>query len=385
MLKIVFLVSSLSAGGAERVATQLCNAWVARGDQVTLIPTYSGGGKPFYKVSEGVELIYLADVVGVRNKHIWTYAKRIRALRDLIAKRSPDVVISFLPNVNVAAVLATALLGIPVIICERNDPSAERRESNRLLHTLPPRIAYRFADMLTVQTDSVARKVHDIYPGLRKVRTIPNPLPREVVAHRACNPSARKTLISMGRLVPQKQFDKLIDVFAEVAPDFVEWDLHIYGEGPHKDALQSQIERLQLAGRISLKGTTDKPWEVMAAADTFAMTSRYEGFPNVLLEAMGIGLPCVVFDCPSGPRQITNDGKDALLVPLNDYRAMTAALTRLMGDATLRVELGKQARASIYSRFELSKVLDLWDGLFAEVIPNWKDSITFSNACKNKM
>ncbi|TFV96559.1 glycosyltransferase family 4 protein [Oxalobacteraceae bacterium OM1] len=384
-MKIVFLVSSLTSGGAERVATQLCNAWAARGDRVTLIPTYSGGGRPFYAVSEAVELVYLADVVGVRNKRIWTYAKRLHALRDLIAQRSPDVVISFLPNVNVAAVLATALLKIPLIICERNDPSAERQERSGLLHALPMKLTYRFADMLTVQTEAVEHKVHGIYPGLRKVRTVANPLPKDIVTKRPGSPSPRRTLISMGRLVPQKQFDRLIDAFAEIAPRFDDWDVHIYGEGPDRDALQSRIGRLGLAERVRLKGATDTPWACMAAADAFAMTSKYEGFPNVLLEAMGVGLPCLAFDCPSGPRDITRDGQDALLVPLNDHSALVAALAWLLEDPAMRAQLGNQARTSVHSRFGLSKVIDCWDTLFDEVILNRAAPTARPRAMKNEM
>src|SRR5689334_6479056 len=105
-MKIILLTSSLNAGGAERVATVLCNAWAARGDTVTLIPTFSGGGTSFYEISDEVETIYLADVVRARRKTPWTYARRLAALRRLIQERDPDVVVSFLPNVNVAAILS---------------------------------------------------------------------------------------------------------------------------------------------------------------------------------------------------------------------------------------------------------------------------------------
>src|SRR6478735_11954498 len=104
-MKICLLVSSLGNGGAERVAATLCDAWVARGDRVTLIPTFSGGGTPYYPIGDAVELIYLADVVGTRRRNVFTHAFRAIALRRLVAERKPDVVVSFLPNVNVAAIL----------------------------------------------------------------------------------------------------------------------------------------------------------------------------------------------------------------------------------------------------------------------------------------
>lgn len=362
-MNICFLVSALNDGGAERVATTLCNAWAERGDAVTLIPTYSGRGTCFYTVSPAVELVCLADVVGVAGRGAWTYAKRLRALRCLISGRKPDVVISFLSNVNVAAILSCAFLRVPVIVCERVDPSFRYP----WLLTALCKATYRFADVLTVQTESVAGRTVNFYPGLRKVRSIPNPLPEAVAKLEPSRQGKRRILLSAGRLVPQKQPGRLLEAFAEAAPHFPEWDLHIYGDGPLRDELEQQAEATGARNRIVFNGATASLWEAMAGADAFAMVSRYEGFPNALLEAMGIGLPCVVFDCPSGPREITRNGEDALLVPLDDHNALVAALGKLMGSEDLRRTLGAQARESVRSRFSLSEVVHKWDRLFDEL------------------
>lgn len=363
-MKILLLVSSLDHGGTERVVTSLCNAWVERGDQVTLVPTYSGGGKPFFQVADAAELIYLADVVGVRKKGVLSYAQRIYALRQLIIDRDPDVIVSFLPNVNLAAILASAFLRIPLIICERSDPTSYPHEN--VIGTVC-KLTYRFADMLTVQTDSVAGKVEGLYPGMRNVRAVPNPLPDSVMSYRHTGGGERKVLLSLGRLSPEKQVDKLLDAFAEVAPLHPDWDLHIYGDGPQRAALDRQIHRLGLRGRAMLKGATKSPWKVMAGADIFLMTSKYEGFPNSLLEAMGVGLPCISFDCPSGPREISRDGQDAMLVSLDDQAGLVTAMERLMADERLRNDLGRQARESVCNRFSMPEVMQRWDCLFREV------------------
>lgn len=107
--------------------------------------------------------------------------------------------------------------------------------------------------------------------------------------------------------------------------------------------------------------------EELARAGAFVLTSEYEGFPNALLEAMAVGLPCVTFDCPSGPREISMDGQVALLVPLNDEQALGHALEQLMSDAVLRQPLGSQARASVIEHFTLNEVLEQWDLLFEDV------------------
>ncbi len=364
-MKILFLVSSLGSGGAERVATTLCNAWSARGDLVTLIPTYSGGGVPFYPLLEKVELVSLANVAGVGQKSFRTYARRLLTLRRLIRERRPDVIVSFLPNVNVAAILSTSFMDTPLIVCERNDPSTR---SGLDFWELACKLTYRFADMLTVQTDVVAAKARSLYPGVARLRVIPNPLSDGVLQHIVAAPGLRHTLLSLGRLAEQKQVDRLIAAFAELAPHFPDWDLHVYGDGPLRYMLEEQIKKSGMEGRVILKGKTSKPWQAMSNADAFAMTSGHEGFPNALLEAMAVGLACVATDCPSGPREITRNGTDALLIPPNDHHALVQALARIMGDATLRKTLGRQSRDSVSSRFGLDAVLAAWDRLFDEVI-----------------
>ncbi|WP_235548509.1 glycosyltransferase family 4 protein [Noviherbaspirillum sp. Root189] len=357
------LTSCLGRGGAERVASILCNAWAERGDEVSLIATFSGGGKAFYDISPSVETIFLADVVGSRQKNIGSYFHRLLTLRKLIAARKPDVVVSFLPNVNVAAIAATAMLGIPVVVCERSDPSAR---SPRDFWEMCCKATYRFADMLIVQTENVASKVTGIYPGLRAVRCIPNPLPPTILPLRKSG-GTRKILLSLGRLSPEKQVDQIIDAFAEVAGQASDWDLHIYGDGPEKPALAARIRRLGLQDRAFLKGATKESAKVMAGADAFMMASKYEGFPNALLEAMAAGLPCIAADCESGPREMTRNGKDALLVPVGNRAAMIEALSSLVDNAPLRMSLGGYARQSVLARYSLHSVLSAWDEVFAAV------------------
>lgn len=363
-MRIILLTSSLGAGGAERVATTLCNAWAARGDKVTLIPTFSGGGKPFYRLSDSVELIYLADVIHGWKTGLMGYPKRLAALRKLIAQRTPDVVVSFLPNVNVAAIVATAGLGVPLIICERSDPSVQPYTS---FWKLACRLSYRFADMLTVQTEAVAMKVPDFFPNVKRVRAVANPLPAELLGHSVSGAGARKVLLSMGRLSAEKQVSRVIAAFMHAASRFDDWDLHVYGDGPLRDTLAGQVLDLGLSKRIVFKGRTANPWDTMSAADAFVMASSYEGFPNALLEAMGVGLPCVTFDCPSGPREISDDGRNALLVPLNDDVALAEALVDVMRDEALRTSLGARARAAVHQKFSLPAIIEIWDRFFREL------------------
>lgn len=364
-MNILFLTSSLAAGGAERVAATLCNAWAERGDGVRLVPTYSGGGTPFYQLNTPVEIQYLSGLAGARGKSLRSYARRFSALRNLIRHGNVDVVISFLPNVNVAAVLAVAFTGVPVIISERRDPESQRASR---FWELACTLLYRFANAVVVQTDTVKASIGGLYPSLKYVVSIPNPLPGEILKKRRQEiATPRRVLLSLGRLSPEKQIDHIIRSFAGLAGEHAEWDLHIYGDGPARNGLEALAVQLGMSDRICFMGRTSEPWSVMESAAAFVMTSRFEGFPNALLEAMGIGLPCVAYDCPSGPREITRGGEDAMLVALNDERQLAEKLAQLMSDEALRLELGARARRSVIDRYQLDAVLRQWDGLFAQL------------------
>lgn len=365
-MNIIFLISSLSSGGAERVASTLCNDWASRGDTVTLIPTFSGGGQPFYVLDEKIELLYLSRLIGPASGRGKRYLSRLRTLRQLVRERKPDVVVSFLPNVNIAALAATAFSGVPCIVCERSDPSVQAIGA---VWRMAAKLFYRYADLVTVQTQAVAAGIGKVYGGLNNVSVIPNPLPGDLVHFQAdlVAPRARRTLLSLGRLSEEKGVDQIINAFATLIPQFPEWDLHIYGDGPERTALQRRIDRLGLNGRAHLLGRSSEPWQVMAKADAFVMASRYEGFPNALLEAMGVGLPCVAADCPSGPREISRDGLDAVLFKQGDAIGLVDALARLLGDKDERVVLGRRARDSVFERYSLAAVRENWDDLFSVV------------------
>lgn len=374
-MNIVLLVSSMGSGGAERVASTLVNAWAKRGDTVTLVVTYSGRGACFYPLADGVRLIYLADLAGPRRRGVRGYAARLSALRTLIRSRKPDVVVSFLTNVNLAAIMASAGLRVPVIVCEHNDPSADGRSR---FWRVACRLAYPHASLVTLLTENVVAPFRQMVPGMPRVAVMPNPLPDELFEVSATRPVAdaaqpgtstdcRRRLISVGRLHEQKQYDVLIAAFASLAGAFAHWDLWIWGDGPERAKLEAQIAAAGLAERVFLPGKTASPWTEMARSDVFALSSRFEGLPMALMEAMGLGVATIAFDCRSGPRELTRNGSDGLLIPAGDVHALELGLRRLFDDDALRAEFGRRAAHSIRERYSVSAVLRLWDAVFERV------------------
>lgn len=353
----------MEVGGAERVAATLCNQWSMIGHYVHLIPTYSGGGGVYgYRLNPSIKTQYLADLVGKNKSSIFSYITRFIALRKLIKASGADVVVSFLPNVNVASILTTRFTKIPLIVSERRDPSSQPMS---IFWEIACRLLYRYSNAVVVQTEGVRSNIHKLYPGLKKVTCIPNPLPDDLLHLRPTyNDGPRKVLLSLGRLSPEKQVDHIIRSFSKLAAQFGEWDLHVYGDGPSRQELERLTESLNLNTRIVFKGRTNDPWGVISQADAFVMTSRFEGFPNALLESMAMGLPCISYDCPSGPRDISRQGVDALLVPPQDEEQLLHQMTRLLNDEKLRHDLGERARASVIERYKPEVILRQWDALF---------------------
>jgi glycosyltransferase involved in cell wall biosynthesis len=365
-MKIFLVVSAMEDGGAERVAATLVNAWAERGDSVTLVATYSGRGTCTYPLSGKVRLVYLADHPNCKGRTLRAYFARIRTLRALIRDCRPDVVVSFLTNVNISTLLASRGLGVPVIASEHNNPLADGRPA---LLRLVCRFLYPHADAVTLLTRGVVKRFKEMVPGIRNLVVLPNPLPNELLMQKRqpVDTTKRRRLIALGRFNEVKQFDVLINAFSALSQQFQDWDLWIWGEGSERARLEGLVAELGLGERVFLPGRTLTPWVEMGRAQAFVLPSRFEGLPMVLMEAMALGLPCLSFDCPSGPRELTDDGHAGLLIPLGDARTLAEALRLLLTDESLREELGKRAAVSIRERYSLQKIMLIWDELFARL------------------
>jgi glycosyltransferase involved in cell wall biosynthesis len=196
------------------------------------------------------------------------------------------------------------------------------------------------------------------------VHVVPNPVDVEALGTDGARelPIAPRTLVAMGRLARQKGFDVLLDAFARCAPAHPEWKLLILGEGEERTRLEAQVRALGLDGRVQLPGRVQRPGAILRRAELFVLPSRWEGFPNALLEAMACGVAAIAADCPSGPRDIVRPGVDGVLVPPEDPAALAAALDRLLTDGEERRRLAARA-PEVRERFGLPQVMARWDAL----------------------
>lgn len=339
-MHVAFVLSALQAGGAERVVAQISREAVARGWTVTII-TFERPGDPIYhSLDSGVRFRRLALPVGARGLGAITLqARRIAALRRLFRREAYDAVYSYLTKVNTLVLLGGLGLSVPIIVSERNNPARQRMSP---LWTLALRFAYRRADAIVMQTE----RSKALLPAKVRARAvvIPNPVEQ---AHGAALDRAPRGLVAVGRLTHQKGFDLLIDAMVPLTRDHSDWRLLVWGEGPDRDALDRQIRDLELEQHVDLCGVSATPGAWTGSGEIFVLSSRYEGWPNVLAEAMAAGMAVVAFDCPFGPAELIRHEETGILVAPEDGAALSAAIGRLIRDPALRASLGSAASASI--------------------------------------
>ena len=352
-MHIALAITSLGGGGAEKVMCWLANSFVRKGHAVSLI-TLRGVSEDRYALDSRVRRLVVADVPA--ENRVTRNIERARGIRRVIRLVRPDVVLSFIDQLNVTVLIAAYGLGVPVVVAERSDPSMHRIGATFQALRLG---SYHAARSVVVQTETVQQWFSRRGLGAR-IEVIPNPVTSNVVPELQAPSQRRLQVVSVGRLSREKGHDLLIEAFARVAPALVDWDLVIYGEGAERPRLEQLIESRGLGGRVRLPGRTESPGEVLAAAQMFVLPSRYEGFPNALLEAMAHGLAVVSFDCSGGPAAMIRHGHDGLLVPPLDVLALAGAMRTLMSDPQARASLGSRA-LEVRERFSEERILEQWE------------------------
>ena len=358
---VAIVTSGLGAGGAERVIAQLAAHWVASGARVSIL-TFDRPEDPiFHPLDSAVEVHRLAlhaDQSSTIFQRLRTQMRRVLAVRRFYRAAKPDAVFAFLTKISLLTLAAKLGTGVPVVACERNNP--ERQDAHPLWNAVLQRL-YGRAALIVCQTRGSMRciptRLHD------KVVVIPNPItPYDVTGVRSgC------TLVAVGRLTHQKGFDLLIAAFAAVADRHPDWVVEIWGEGPERPALEQQIRQAKLDQRIQLRGQSKRPGSWLETASAFILPSRYEGFPNVLGEAMAAGVPVIAARCDFGPDEIIEDGQTGLLAESENVDALAEAIDQLLSDADLRAALGTNGEKAI-RRYAPKTVAMQWDDALKRVV-----------------
>lgn len=357
-MKIHFYIDSMGAGGAERVTSLLVNRWADQGHDVHLL-TLASTDEDHYPLHEGVRRSSIGWLGPVRSSlhGACLNLRRVRLIRAHVRTEQPDVVISFITRMNLLVLLATG--EVPVVVSERSNPATHRVPK---MIDLGRRRLYRRAAAVVAQTRAVARWIEENCPGAT-VTVIPNP-----VADLPSMPERYPNLVvAAGRLERRKGFDLLIEAMALVHRQHREAALRIYGTGELEATLREKIDSLNLQDVVELAGEYDDVAAALGGAATFVLSSRYEGYPNVLVEAMKLGIPVTSFACAHGPEDIIRHGYNGMLVEPEDTVALAGSISQLLESPDLRVTLRAGASTSL-DEDSLDRIGEQWDSCLRAVV-----------------
>lgn len=347
------------------MATRLMDAMVERGHSVSLISWDLDGASGFYPMRSEIAWHCLNTGDPRRRASLHEMFRRAAVVRQLVRECRPDAIIAFQSGPFIALRAYTIGLGVPIVASERNAPTIfDHTRAGRWRSVVFQGL--RLANQITIQCESY----RSLYPGyLRdRITTIPNPVfPAQRQAQPATPVAGRFRLLSVGRLGYQKNYSVLIDAFATIANNLPDWDLIIYGEGEERAALERRIAELGLAERISLPGITTDIESVYVKAHAIVLSSRWEGFPNVLAEGMAHGLPAVGFEETAGVKDLVEHEITGLLARGNDNADFLAkALCDLMVDHERRARMGVQAAERV-RQYAPRKIFDAWEKLLLDI------------------
>ena len=349
--QLSFFLPNLAGGGAERMIVNLSNEIASRGYRVDLVLLATEG--PYLS-----EVTNRVEVIDLEAPEWPGYAAMGGAprLRSYIREERPDALLSALTRTNVVALLAHRLSGVStrLVVSERNHlSSVTEHYDDRRMRILPwlVRRTYPWADAIVPISYGVARDLSSLgHIPLSEMEVIHNPAYSEEIPLKADEPldhpwfrSPEPVILGVGSLTKQKDFLTLIRGFRELRSS-VDARLVILGEGEGREKLERVVREQNLEEVVDLPGFVDNPFKYMAHADVFVLSSRWEGFGNVVVEALACGTPVVSTDCPSGPAEILADGEYGRLVPVADPNAIADAVRETLAEPSDEEALRRRAR-----------------------------------------
>jgi len=355
---VCFLTGTMNAfAGAERMTAVLANALAERDYTVHIVSLFDT--RSSFALHSGVVHQALFDARPSFKRH---YLTTVRGIRRYVRTHKIDILIEVDPMLTWFTLPALAGTGVPRIAWEHCHFNEDLGKPAR---RVARRLAARSAAAVVVLTSADRELWTRALTHRFDLRVIANPLPFTWPAESATR--ASRTVLAVGRLVPAKGFDVLLEAWRNVMAQSPGWRLEIVGEGPERRALEAQAATMGIGADISLPGTRTDIETAYRDASIFCLSSRYEGFGLVLLEAMAHGLPVVSTACETGPKSLLQDGVNAVTVASNAPDALARGLLKIMGDADLQQALATAGRLTAHA-YAADRIVGQWETLFSDLL-----------------
>lgn len=348
--KICLVISSLRNGGSERVMSELANSWCTK-ENIEVFLILLTNQERFYEIDSRVKV-----VTPSRNYNNFFLSKTLYKIWILYFIRSscrnikPKTVLSFNERYNNIVLLSLLGTKIKTFVSDRNNPDMN---IGRVHHFLRNRL-YRKCSGIIAQTEA-AKFVLNNNTNNKNIKVIPNPLRNISAGMDGSSSKKKKIILNVGRNVPQKNQLELLEIFSQC--NYKDWKLKILGNGPLHQELIEKTRDLNLQQHVQILDFSKEIDTFYSEATIFAFTSLYEGFPNALVEAMAHGLPCISYDCPTGPADIIKDGVNGFLVRLNDKKQFQKKLNNLIDSKALRESISIES-IKVNQKYALKEITD---------------------------
>lgn len=348
--------------GAQRVMGILVNNLIDE-NEIILVNDFSLDQKvPQYNIDKRVIRMYLQEK-NTGNPLVKNVI-RIRKLREIIYKESPDLVVSFLGRTNIRMLISTIGMTTKKIVSVRNDP--EKEYGNSKITRFFTNLLFLAADGCVFQTQEA--KLYFWNNNLKKSAIIYNPID-DVFFHTNKKTTNTHSIVTFGRIEKQKNHKLLIDAFALIVDQYRDSRLYIYGEGQYRDYLEKYCQmNPKISGKVFFPGNVRNVNDILASSSMFILSSDYEGMPNALMESMAMGVPSISTDCPcGGPRFLIRNEEEGILVPCGDAYSIADAIRKYFDDNSYYelVEKNSKKRAE---EFQIPNIVQQWKNYFYQVM-----------------
>ena len=353
-MKVTFLISSTYGGGAERVTCNLANYLKNKGYTIEILCMRKTEKSYFLEKEIKVSPI----IKDYRKKNsIFDYLIFFHKIRKYMIRHDDvDVYIVMLPIITVIMMILRKYTNAKVIASERGNPSSYSKIRQVLL-----KYYAKQADVFVFQTVDAKLWYGKSVEKCQSI-VIPNAVNPEFICP-YYEGKKIKRIISAGRLVKQKNFSILIKAFSKICHDFSDYKLTIFGEGPEKENLINLSRKYDVHEKVEFLGQTDLLSEELEKSTIYVLSSDYEGMPNILIEAMAVGLPCIATDCPcGGPKFLIKDRVNGILIPVGDADRLEESIRELLSNSSYREKLGFEAK-KICERLNPEKIYAIWEEL----------------------